>query len=200
MNVLIPVGIAFFFVVIVVVLLMFRNNSGNDNESDNERDTDTAETESESDEENEPDEENESDEENEPEQETPPEDAGPSVDPIFPEDTTMANKETARMCVYTNQYERCDTQCGPGKQFRVQVPYDTNKHDENEAHECVPDEDREFSSCTGIVCDDTYTMATFLENNPGAGWPEYCQFIVENDACDDNFVEQNNLCATQCPR
>jgi len=114
------------------------------------------------------------------------------------EDTSMSNKRTARMCVYTNQYERCDVKCGRGKRFRVQLPYNHNQHYDQEPHECVPDEDREFRQCTGIVCDETYTYPTFIKNNPGKGFTEYCEFIVENDACDDNYVRQNNLCSAQC--
>ena len=116
------------------------------------------------------------------------------------EDTTMASKETARMCVYTNQYERCDTKCGQGKRFRVQVPYNDNLHYDQTPHACVPDEDREFRPCTGIVCDETYTYPNFIKNNPGKGLTEYCEFIKENNACNDNYVRQNSLCSEQCPR
>jgi hypothetical protein len=117
------------------------------------------------------------------------------------EDTVTVDKQTARMCVYTNQYERCDTKCGRGKRFRVQVPYDSNQNYDQTPHECVPDEDREFRPCTGIVCDETYTYPTFIRNNPGkADIDDYCEFIAENDACNDNYVMQNSLCSEQCPR
>jgi hypothetical protein len=213
------IGLMIFVIIVAVLMVVYRskNEDPKDNESVASEDTESVaseDTESVASEDtesvaSEPEAESVA---SEPEQEAEPEpetEAEPdvSVSPVREpqqviEDTVTVDKLTARMCVYTNQYERCDTKCGRGKRFRVQVPYDSNQNYDQTPHECVPDEDREFRPCTGIVCDETYTYPTFIRNNPGKDLDidDYCEFIAENDACNDNYVMQNSLCSEQCPR
>lgn len=201
--------------IVVAVLMGFYNKKEETKSEDDQSETDSvaSEAESESTEDAESETESETGEEDQREVKEPDvsimpveEEQDPGIEeplqeiPPVIEDTTMASKQTTRMCVYTNQYLRCDTKCGKGKRFRVQVPYNDDLHSEQTPHVCVPDEDREFRPCTGIVCDETYTYPTFIKNNPGKGFTEYCEFIEENNACNDNYVRQNSLCSEQCPR
>eukprot|EP00959_Pyramimonas_sp_CCMP1952_P381607 7996078-Pyramimonas_sp.AAC.1 len=112
------------------------------------------------------------------------------------------------MCVYTNSYTPCDATCGPGKRFRIQIPYtestDVSVYGLDPAsvtpHPCVDDAQREHVACEGVVCDDTYTLQTFQENNPGKSYDDYCDFIVSQNACATPFVATNSLCSSQCTR
>lgn len=110
-----------------------------------------------------------------------------------------------QMCVYLDRWEDCSTDCGTGVQYRTQVMY--NEGDDLRAlyglesvtpHKCVPPDQRQSRPCTRDMCNDTYKYSVYLANNPGKGYSDYCNWIVENNACKDRFVVVNSACTTQC--
>jgi hypothetical protein len=113
------------------------------------------------------------------------------------EQDTAVNKQK---CVYLGWAAACSARCGEGKLYRTQVPYDPEVHTSHTPHDCVADEDRPFKPCTGIICDETYTLSAFREQFPDKTYAEYCEWIVENDACYDPAVTGPNVCGTQCKR
>jgi hypothetical protein len=120
-----------------------------------------------------------------------------------PVEETVAKGEP--MCVYVNQWSPCSTQCGTGVQYRTQVIY--NEGDDLRAlyglesvtpHKCVPDSERETRPCTLDICNDTYKWSVYINNNPGKTYTDYCNWIVESNACKDNYIVRNSACGTQC--
>ena len=112
-----------------------------------------------------------------------------------------------RMCLYLNSYTDCDNECGTGKQYRMQAPYiegmDTLDQygihpDSFDPHVCVQNHHRPYKSCEGTLCDDTYKRSTYLEQNPGSSYAEYCQFIKDENACNNEYILTRGLCRNQC--
>lgn len=120
----------------------------------------------------------------------------PTPEPADEQDTAV-NKQK---CVYLGWAAACSARCGEGKLYRTQALYNPEVHTSHTPHDCVADEDRPFKPCTGIICDETYALSTFREQFPGKTFVEYCEWIVENDACYDPAVTGPNVCGTECKR
>ena len=111
------------------------------------------------------------------------------------------------MCLYLHSYTRCDNECGPGKKWRMQAPYTEGMDtlalygihpDSFEPHACVPDHHRRYKPCEGTLCDDTYKLSKFKKDNPGSTYTDYCKFIKDENACNDNYVKRKRICSDQC--
>jgi hypothetical protein len=126
------------------------------------------------------------------------------------ESADIPTTTTRKMCFYTNVYEMCNAKCGQGKRFRSQVEYKEGMNtrsygihpDDLQLHVCKAPDQREYEECTGTNCSDTYTVQTFKDNNPDVPADQiqtkYCEFIIENDACNDPNVRGTGSCRTEC--